>query len=101
MNVLFDSQAFDMQTHGGVSRCFAELYAHMPDSVKADIAVVETDNVYLQQLGFKARGAVYREFMGDSHSKWRRLQYKWHYNKQYGHLSHWDVMPDLNRYEQE
>lgn len=28
MKVLYDSQAFDMQTHGGVSRCFAELYSH-------------------------------------------------------------------------
>lgn len=100
MNVLYDSQAFDMQTHGGVSRCFAELYAHMPADVHAQIALVETDNVYLQQLGFKPKGTTYQDFSGGSNSKWCRLQYKLHYNWKYGHLRQWDKMPDLNRFEQ-
>lgn len=34
MKVLYDSQAFDMQTHGGVSRCFAELYSHCLKTLK-------------------------------------------------------------------
>ena len=46
MRVLFDHQAFSMQSHGGVSRCFAELYRYLPESVEAYISVKETDNVY-------------------------------------------------------
>lgn len=38
MKVLYDSQAFDMQTHGGVSRCFAELYSHLPQDIEASPA---------------------------------------------------------------
>ena len=48
MRVLFDHQAFSMQSHGGVSRCFAELYRYLPESVEAYISVKETDNVYLR-----------------------------------------------------
>ncbi len=59
MKVLYDLQAFDMQTHGGVSRCFAELYSHRPAFVDAHISVKETDNVYLQELGFPPKGTLY------------------------------------------
>ena len=41
MKVLYDSQAFDMQTHGGVSRCFAELYSHLPQDIEASLSVME------------------------------------------------------------
>ena len=50
MRVLFDHQAFSMQSHGGVSRCFAELYRYLPESVEAYISVKETDNVYLRDM---------------------------------------------------
>ena len=101
MKVLYDSQAFDMQTHGGVSRCFAELYSHMPKDVDAQIAVVETNNVYLQNLGFKKPGDTYQTFMNGSRSKWRRMKYKLHYNFMYGRYRQWDRMPNLNLLEQE
>lgn len=101
MKVLYDSQAFDMQTHGGVSRCFAELYSHMPKDVDAQIAVVETNNVYLQNLGFKKPGDTYQTFMNGSRSKWRRMKYKLHYNSMYGRYRQWDRMPNLNLLEQE
>lgn len=101
MKVLYDSQAFDMQTHGGVSRCFAELYSHMPQNIEAQIAVVETNNVYLQNLGFKKPGDTYQAFMNGSHSKWRRLKYKLHYNFMYGRYRQWDRMPNLNQLEEE
>ena len=58
MKVLYDPQAFDMQTHGGVSRCFAELYAHRPAFVDASISIKETNNVYLKDLGFPEAGDV-------------------------------------------
>lgn len=51
MKVLYDSQAFDMQTHGGVSRCFAELYSHLPQDIEASLSVMESANVYLKTLG--------------------------------------------------
>ena len=50
MRVLFDHQAFSIQSHGGVSRCFAELYRYLPESVEAYISVKETDNVYLREM---------------------------------------------------
>lgn len=50
MRILFDHQAFSMQSHGGVSRCFAELYRYLPESVEAYISVKETDNVYLRDM---------------------------------------------------
>ena len=90
-----------MQTHGGVSRCFAELYSHMPADIKAKISLVETDNVYLQNLGFKPLGDTFRNYMGSSSSKLRKMQYKLYYNFKYGKYSRWDKMPMLNAYEQE
>ena len=56
MKVLYDSQAFDMQTHGGVSRCFAELYSHLPQDIEASLSVMESANVYLKALGIKPDG---------------------------------------------
>lgn len=50
VRVLYDYQAFNLQTHGGVSRCFAELYKHLPKEVKAEIAVKESDNVYIKDV---------------------------------------------------
>lgn len=63
MRVLFDSQAFDMQTIGGVSRCFAELYMHLPKEVNATIGVLESNNIYLRNLGYPYHGQLYDEFI--------------------------------------
>lgn len=97
MKVLYDYQAFDMQSHGGVSRCFAELYAHRPSSVQAEIGVIETDNVYLQQLGFPAKGYTYRHFMGGSQFPLKRMFFKACVNIREGHPSRWDKWPRLNQ----
>ena len=48
MKILYDYQAFDMQTHGGVSRYFSELISHLPQNIKTDISVIETNNIYPQ-----------------------------------------------------
>lgn len=45
MRVLYDHQAFAFQSHGGVSRCFAELYKHLPKDIEAEIALEESSNV--------------------------------------------------------
>ena len=39
MRILFDSQAFTMQTHGGISRCFVELYKNLPKDIEARFSV--------------------------------------------------------------
>lgn len=40
-----------MQRYGGVSRCFVELYAHLPQGVKAKFSLRESDNVYCSEQG--------------------------------------------------
>jgi hypothetical protein len=50
IRVIYDYQAFTLQTHGGISRCFAELYKHLPQEVTAQIAVRESDNVYIREM---------------------------------------------------
>lgn len=63
MRILFDHQAFDMQTHGGVSRCFYELKKHLPVDFHPTISVKETNNVYLQADGIKPFGSKYDSFI--------------------------------------
>lgn len=99
MRVLYDPQAFDMQTHGGVSRCFAELYKHMPAFVYAQIFVKETDNVYLRELGFPASGNLYKDFLCAKDSKLKHILFKLTYNLKYGDFSRWDKRPLINRNE--
>ena len=48
MNVLFDYQAFYIQKLGGVSNCFANLLANMPENIQAEIAIRESDNIHLR-----------------------------------------------------
>ena len=99
MKVLYDSQAFDMQTHGGVSRCFAELYAHRPAFVDASIFIKETNNVYLKDLGFPEAGEVYKHFLCAKDTKLKHFLFKLTYNLKYGDFSRWDKQPLINRNE--
>lgn len=101
MKVLYDLQAFDMQTHGGVSRCFAELYSHRPAFVDAHISVKETDNVYLQELGFQPKGTLYKNFLCDKDTKLKHFLFKLKYNIQYGKFSRLDKRPLINLFETE
>lgn len=100
MKVLYDSQAFDMQTHGGVSRCFAELYSNRPESVDARIGVLESDNVYLQQLGFPKNGNEYDHFLHKGFPM-RRIIYKAYKNIKGGYPEKWDRKPRVNQLESE
>lgn len=101
LKVLYDGQAFDMQTHGGVSRCFAELYKHLPQTVDADVVCLETDNVYMLNLGFKHKGTIYDGFLMKGNNAFKKFCYKIRYNFKYGKYSHWDKKPLLNNYETE
>lgn len=68
MKILYDHQAFTMQTHGGVSRCFVEIYKHLPKDVKAQFSVNESDNAYLREMGIGVpRGYGYNHFLVPFH----------------------------------
>lgn len=49
MKILYDHQAFDMQSHGGVSNCFVRLISNFPDDVKYELSLLECDNVHLKE----------------------------------------------------
>lgn len=95
MKVLYDYQIFSKQKYGGISRCFVELYKHLPDACKATIAVRETENVYARELGgVNPLGYQYdhflstRHFWGKGHLHlWadylKRIKYYPDYNKNY------------------
>ena len=99
MKVLYDSQAFDMQTHGGVSRCFAELYSHLPQDIEASLSVMESANVYLQTLGSKPDGELYHNFLWKKDSAIKKMLYKFYYNAKFGEYSRLDRTPRINRYK--
>ena len=61
MKVLFDYQAFEMQDHGGVSRCFSELYSHFPSNVYVKLGVRQTKNTYLLHQGFEPTDYTYNK----------------------------------------
>lgn len=68
MKVLFDHQAFLMQTHGGVSRCFAELYRNQIKGCQIDISLLESNNGYLKEMGVgKSIGYNYQHFIFPFH----------------------------------
>lgn len=99
MKVLYDSQAFDMQTHGGVSRCFAELYSHLPQDIEASLSVMESANVYLKTLGIKPDGELYHNFLWKKDSAIKKMLYKFYYNAKFGEYSRLDRTPRINRYK--
>ena len=95
MKVLYDYQAFAMQKYGGISRCFYELYNHLPDGVKGTISLLESDNAYTSQLeGVHPNGYLQehfickRHFFGKGHlflwtDKFRKHKFFPNYNKNY------------------
>ncbi len=97
MKVLFDSQAFDMQSHGGVSRYIAEITQHFPSEVTPMIGVLETDNVYLKQMGYPSCGNLYENFISKQYFPMKRMLYKAYYNIKYGHPGLWDHTPKINQ----
>ncbi len=97
--ILYDSQAFDMQTHGGVSRCFTELYLHRPKELDIEIPVIETNNTYLNNIGYPYMGYTFDNFMHKGHGMLKKMLYKLTYNFKYGYYSKWDRRPLLNKYE--
>ncbi len=94
--ILYDAQAFDMQTHGGISRCFVELGKHMPPDTEVIMGLVETDNVYLSNLGLPPFNWRYSEFPFGRNNAIKKFLYKLYYNMNLGNYARWDKKPNIN-----
>lgn len=101
IRVIMDAQAFDIQTHGGISRCFAELIRHMPKDINMCVPIVETKNIYLKQMGMAPDKDYYNEFCKGHPTPLKRFWYKLSVNIKNGYWSQWDRMPRLNLFETE
>lgn len=76
MKVLFDHQIFSMQTYGGISRYFANLYNELPNSqINTQLGVFYSDNYYIKNL------LPGRTLLSDAILKKDARRYKW--NKWY------------------
>lgn len=92
MRILFDHQAFDKQTHGGISRSFTQLYLELRTNNKVDLAVRETSNTYLRESGFTSDGYRMRHFTPIPCYKFNELAFRI-CNK----LFHWGYGTDYNQ----
>lgn len=93
VRVLYDYQAFAMQTHGGVSRCFWELYKHLPQQVQAQITVKESDNVYIKEMQeVQPANDRYNKFLCK-----RNFKGKGHLHLWYDKLTHGGYYPNYNK----
>lgn len=93
MRILYDYQAFSMQTHGGISRCFAELLKHIPNGVDTKLGVKESDNVYLSGIdNIMPANYQYNNFLGKKH-----FLGKWHMHYLYDKISGGGYYPNYNK----
>ena len=93
LKALYDYQIFMLQRYGGISRCFVELYKHMPDSCKATISVRETENVYALGLkGINPLGSQYENFICNCHFPGKGHLHLW-----LDHLKRVKYYPDYNK----
>lgn len=94
MRILYDHQIFSLQKYGGISRCFVELYRHMPASCQAMIAVRESDNVYARELeGVRPLGYQYDHFICHRHFFGKGHLHQW-----YDRLTGGGYYPDYNEH---
>lgn len=88
INILYDFQAFTMQSHGGVSRCFVELIKHFSNNIKYQIAIKESDNIYLKnefpEMELSPISYSYDDFLKNVNIKGKHLLYEI-YNKYFLH----------------
>lgn len=93
MRILYDHQAFEMQSHGGVSRCFAELYKNLPKEISANISLKESENIYIKEMNLAGT-----HFKRDGFNNFicrRPFPGKWHlyelYQKIWGEKGYIDI----------
>lgn len=60
MKILYDYQVFEMQTHGGVSRCFASIINYLPEYFQYKVAINQSSNVYLKENGLQTSSEIYQ-----------------------------------------
>ena len=101
IRVLMDSQAFDFQTHGGISRCFVGLISHMPEDIDLSLPILETHNQYLKEMGMAPERDYYMEFCNGHPTSINRFWYKILTNIRHGHWRQWDRMPHHSIFEVE
>lgn len=79
MKVLYDYQAFLLQTHGGVTRCFSEIARNLPPDCTAEFAIRESDNIYLTEYGLvpglEPLHMSRATFLGGVDSKWKEFAF--------------------------
>lgn len=49
MRILYDYQAFEMQTFGGISKCFCKLITNLPNTCHVQIGIKESNNIHLHE----------------------------------------------------
>ena len=81
MRILYDHQAFEMQSHGGVSRCFAELYKNLPKEISASISLKESENVYIKEMNLA--GTYFKRDGFNNFICRRPFPGKWHLYEMY------------------
>ena len=99
--ILFDSQAFDMQTHGGVSRYISELITHLCGKVVPILRLSETANVYARNANMVGDKDTFQDFCRHKYLPFKRTIFKLAYNCLHRHYKNWDKMPQFNIYEAE
>lgn len=97
MKVLYDYQIFDNQKFGGISRSFVELISHLPNKIKKEIGVFETNNIHLNNLGYHQYGEYYQNFIkkGEFPSK-RRIFDLWNKIKQFDYWNYTNKQYSIN-----
>lgn len=58
MKVLFDHCVFQSQRVGGVSKALVEMINHLPQDVEVEIAIKESDNIYLRENERLGQGII-------------------------------------------
>jgi glycosyltransferase involved in cell wall biosynthesis len=78
LKVLYDNQIFSLQRYGGISRCFVELYKHLPESCEAEISVRESNNIYVREfLSINPIGYQFNHFLCKSNFPGKRRLHLW------------------------
>ena len=94
MRILYDHQAFEMQSHGGVSRCFAELYKNLPKEISASISLKESENVYIKEMNLA--GTHFRRNGFNNFICRRPFPGKWHLYELYQKIRGKKEYADIN-----
>lgn len=88
MKLLYDYQVFNMQSHGGISRCFSELEMRLPNDICSKIGVLETNNSYLRERGWDGVGTFYNKFIIKGEFPCKGRLFDW-YQKYIMRLDYW------------